>query len=171
MSGSVIHLVSCILFAVVFFFHVRVIFFLSPADDDYSDTYNATYAVINNGETCFTPNETVSYTTSNFLPTRLSLPVWLSLPHSFSPCPVFNRWLQPVVQPHHGPPCAPDTYIQATRQKPLQQRRPSGAISIPCAPTSSAHAIHTAAEGQGQRPRKRLSWSVSMASILYTSVH
>ncbi len=27
--------------------------FLSPIDDDYSDTYNATYAVINNGERCF----------------------------------------------------------------------------------------------------------------------
>lgn len=31
--------------------HPNQSLFLSPPDDDYSDTYNATYAVINNGET------------------------------------------------------------------------------------------------------------------------
>lgn len=43
-------------------------------DDDYSDTYNATYAVINNGERCFTYNESDS-SMCNLFPTHLSLPV------------------------------------------------------------------------------------------------
>lgn len=115
---------------------------LSSTDDDYSDTYNATYAVINSGERCFY----VCYTISNFFPTHLSPPVWLALLHHFFLlCPVPNRWLQPtVVKPHDGPPCSPDTYVQASHQKPLRQRRASGAsgaFTIPCTPTTSANAI------------------------------
>lgn len=47
--------------------------FLSSTDDDYSDTYNATYAVINNGERCFTYKQKAVFDTINsFSPTNLS---------------------------------------------------------------------------------------------------
>lgn len=78
-----------------------------------------------------------------------------------------NRRLQPVVQPHHGPPGAQDAHVQAAGQKPLQQRqrrRPSGAFAFPCASSSSsAHAFHPAAEGARQRTRQRLCWRVRTA--------
>lgn len=111
---------------------------LSSLDDDYSDTYNATYAVINSGETCFTHTQDSSVC-------LLLSSAWSRLNSSV----LFpNRWLQPVVQPYHGPPRAADAHLQAARQKPLQQRRwAPGAVSIPSASSSSAHAFHPAAEG------------------------
>ena len=137
--------------------HPNQSLFLSPPDDDYSDTYNATYAVINNGET-----RDLSFT-------HLSSPVRLVLLHYFSLwrllCPISNRWLWPIDQPHHGPPCAPDTYLQANPQKPLRQWQDSGALTIPCTPTSSAHAISPPAEGQRQWPRERLIWCVRVAIL------
>lgn len=42
--------------------------FLSSTDDDYSDTYNATYAVINNGERCFATNKSCVSCNKSFLP-------------------------------------------------------------------------------------------------------
>lgn len=77
-----------------------------------------------------------------------------------------HRRLQPVVQPHHGPPRTQDAHVQAASQKPLQQRqrqRSSGAFAFPCASSSSAHAFHPAAEGQRQRARQRLCWRVRTA--------
>lgn len=146
----------------ILYVHVsQSVFVPFSTDDDYSDTYNATYAVINSGERRFY----VCYTISNFFPTHLSPPVWLALLHHFFLlCPLPNRWLQPtVVKPHDGPPCSPDTYVQASHKKPFGQRRASGAsgaFTIPCTPTTSAHAISAPAEGERQWPRERLAWFV-----------
>lgn len=105
--------------------HPNQSLFLSSADDDYSDTYNATYAVINNGEECFMYNRSCVSYNKCFSPNPLvsfclACSALLLLPWCLL-CPVLNRWLQLVIQSHYGPPCSPDTYIQATRQKPLGQ--------------------------------------------------